>query len=258
MRPAGRGELESLYFTYPKFEFVRPPEMDGEPVRHRVAVVGAGPVGLAAAIELARRGFRCVVLEAKDTLNNGSRAICVSRNSFETLQQLGVAARFEKKALGWTHGRCYYGDRLIYRLEMPHSDQERYLPMYNIQQQYIELFLAERCGELADFIDMRWQSTVVDVKNEDGGVRAIVATPDGNYGLCCEYLLAADGAASPVRKALGLRLAGENLPGRYVIADVRMDHDFPTERRSFFESGANPGSTVLVHRQPDSIWRIDW
>ena len=258
MRPAGRGELESLYFTYPKFDFVRPPEMRGAATRHPVAVVGAGPVGLAAAIELARRGIRCVLLDEKDTLNNGSRAICVSRNSLETLQQLGIAARFEGKALGWTRGRCYYRDRLIYRLEMPHSDQERYLPMYNIQQQYIEQYLVERTGEFADLIDLRWQSTVIDVANEDGEVRLVVATPDGEYVLRSEYLLAADGAASRVRKSLGLRLAGENLPGRYVIADVRMDHDFPTERRSFFESAANPDSTILVHRQPDGLWRVDW
>ncbi|MEX2495196.1 MAG: FAD-dependent monooxygenase [Woeseia sp.] len=258
MRPAGRGELESLYFSYPKFDFVRPPEMAGESDRHRVAVAGAGPVGLAAAIELARRGIRCVLLDEKDTLNNGSRAICVSRNSFETLQQLGVAARFENKALGWTRGRCYYRDKLIYRLEMPHSDQDRYLPMYNIQQQYIEQYLAERAAEFADMIDLRWQSAVTDVANGEGEVRLTVATPEGEYVLRSDYLLAADGAASRIRKTLGLRLAGENLPGRYVIADVRMDHDFPTERRSFFESEANPESTILVHRQPDDIWRVDW
>jgi 3-(3-hydroxy-phenyl)propionate hydroxylase len=258
MRPAGRGELESLYFSYPKYQFARPAEMDGATLLHRVTVVGAGPVGLAAAIELARRGIRCVLLDEKDTLNNGSRAICVSRNSLETLQQLGVAAHFESKALGWTRGRCYYKDRLVYRLQMPHSDQERYLPMYNIQQQYIEQFLVDRAKEFPDLIDMRWQSAVTNVTNGEGEVRLEVETPEGPYALRSEYLLAADGAASVVRKKLGLRLTGENLPGRYVIADVRMDHDFPVERRSFFGSRANPDSTILVHRQPDDIWRIDW
>jgi 3-(3-hydroxy-phenyl)propionate hydroxylase len=258
MRPVGRGELDSLYFSYPTFEFVRPPEMDNEAPRHQVIVVGAGPVGLAAAIEIARRGIRCVLLDAKNTLNNGSRAICVSRNSFETLQQLGVAARFESKALGWTRGRCYYKDRLIYRLQMPHSDQERYLPMYNIQQQYIEQYLVDRAKEFPDLIDMRWQSALTDLTNGEGEVQLEVATPQGQYALRSEYLLAADGAASLVRKKLDLRLSGENLPGRYVIADVRMDHDFPVERRSFFGSRANPDSTILVHRQPDDIWRIDW
>ncbi|MFX5602862.1 monooxygenase, partial [Acinetobacter baumannii] len=54
------------------------------------------------------------------------------------------------------------------------------------------------------------------------------------------------------------RLSGENYEGRYVIADIQMDHDYPTERRAFFEPASNPGGTVLVHRQPDRIWRIDY
>ena len=57
---------------------------------------------------------------------------------------------------------------------------------------------------------------------------------------------------------LGLRLKGENYEGRYVIADIRMDHDFPTERRAFFEPSGNPGGTVLIHKQPDDIWRVDY
>ena len=57
---------------------------------------------------------------------------------------------------------------------------------------------------------------------------------------------------------LGLRLKGENYEGRYVIADIRMDHDFPTERRAFFEPSGNPGGTVLIHKQPENIWRVDY
>ena len=57
---------------------------------------------------------------------------------------------------------------------------------------------------------------------------------------------------------LGLRLKGDNYEGRYVIADIRMDHDFPTERRAFFEPSGNPGGTVLIHKQPDNIWRVDY
>ena len=258
MRPAGRGELDSLYFSYPDFEFRRPPEMDGSAGHHPVIVVGAGPVGMTAALELARRNVPCVVLDAKRTLNDGSRAICISRSSFETLQQLGVVSAFEHKGLGWTHGRCYYRERMIYRLEMPHSGHERYLPMYNLQQQYIEQFLVDAIDRQPELIDIRWQSEAIGIREYDGGIEVIVRTPDGQYVLRGDYLLAADGARSMIRSLLGLRLDGENLPGNYVIADVQMKHDFPTERRSYFESSANPDSTILEHRQPDDIWRIDW
>ncbi|MEE4143905.1 MAG: FAD-dependent monooxygenase [Halieaceae bacterium] len=258
MRPAGKAALESLYFDYPLFPFRRPPELDGSGKDHPVIIAGAGPVGLVAALALALHGIASVVLERKNTVNDGSRAICVSRYSFETLQQLGAVGPFLAKALGWTKGRCYYRDQLIYRLEMPHSEDERFLPMYNIQQQYIEQYLIDQAGRYPGLIDLRWQSEVLGVRDSASGVTLEIGTPEGPYTLQGQYLLAADGARSAVRDFMGLRLRGDNLPGNYVIADVRMQHDFPTERRSFFESSANPEATVLVHRQPDDIWRVDW
>ncbi|MDC8805381.1 FAD-dependent monooxygenase [Halomonas pacifica] len=257
MRPAGRAESDSLYFDYPHFPFVRPPELDGEVRRHRVAIVGAGPVGVTAALELARHGIDCVVLDDKATVNDGSRAICLSRHSLEILQQLGVDRRFVAKGLGWTRGRTYFRDREIYRFEMPHSDQERFLPMVNLQQQYIEQFLIERAME-SERVTLRWQSAVSGVTQDADGVTLTVSTPEGDYALACDYLLAADGARSLVCQALGLALHGEAYEGRYVIADVRLKSDFPTERRAFFHSAALPEATILVHKQPDDIWRIDY
>ena len=258
MRPAGRSELESLYFDYPEYPFRPPAELAGARPRHPVIIAGAGPVGLTAALALARLGVASVVVDKKNTVNDGSRAICISRYSFETLQQLGVVAQFEAKGLGWTSGRCYFRDQLIYQFAMPHSADERFLPMYNIQQQYIEQFLIDAAADYPELIDIRWLSDVTAVTQCEVGVELDIATPQGNYPLRGQYLLAADGARSTVRNFLGLRLNGSNLPGNYVIADVRMDHDFPTERRSFFESSANPEATILIHRQPDNIWRVDW
>lgn len=257
MRPAGQGEHDSLYFDYPHFPFVRPPELEGEHKRHRVAIVGAGPVGVTAALELARHGVESVVLDDKATLNDGSRAICVSRHSIEILQQLGVEAPFVDKGLSWTQGRTYFRDREIYRFQMPHSEQERYAPMVNLQQQYIEQFLVDK-AIATDLVDLRWQSAVTGVSQGDDGVTLEVTTPEGDYTLQCDYLLAADGGRSKIRESLDLSLHGQAYEGRYVIADVRLMSDFPTERRAFFHSAALPDATILVHKQPDDIWRIDY
>jgi 3-(3-hydroxy-phenyl)propionate hydroxylase len=110
----------------------------------------------------------------------------------------------------------------------------------------------------SDLIDMRWQSELSGLEPHDEGVSVRISSPAGDYRLDAAYVLAADGARSPIRSMLGLRLKGDNYEGRYVIADIRMDHDFPTERRAFFEPRGNPGGTVLIHKQPDDIWRVDY
>jgi 3-(3-hydroxy-phenyl)propionate hydroxylase len=129
--------------------------------------------------------------------------------------------------------------------------------MYNLEQQYIEQYLWEKARE-SGLIDLRWQSEATAIEENPDGVTLSVRDPHGDYRLRAEWLLAADGARSAVRAQCGLRLRGDNHEGRYVIADVQMDHDYPTVRRALFDPVSNPGRTVLIHRQPDNIWRIDY
>jgi 3-(3-hydroxy-phenyl)propionate hydroxylase len=241
VRPAGKGALESLYFDYPQFAAPRVPELDVAMARYPVLIVGAGPIGMTAALVLARYGIKSVLIDRKDTFNDGSRAICIARPSMHILERVGTVAPFLDKALGWRYGRSYYRGEQIFRLEMAQPPGEKYLPMYNLQQQY-----------------MRWQSDLSAIEPRGDGASVRIASPAGEYRLNADYVLAADGARSPVRSMLGLRLKGDNYEGRYVIADIRMDHDFPTERRAFFEPAGNPGGTVLIHKQPDDIWRVDY
>ncbi len=252
-----RDRETSLYFDYPAYPGVRAPELDGNAQQHAVIIVGAGPVGVTAALELARHGVRSVVLDDKNTVNEGSRAICIARHSMECLSQLGVADRIEDKALAWTKGHSYYHDKLVYRLQMPHSSSDRYYPMYNLQQQYIEQYLIDKANA-NELIELRWQSRVIDVSQDETGVSLSVDTPEGYYAISGDYVLAADGAHSVIRHKLDLQLEGDAYEGRYIIVDIQMESNYPAGRRAFFDPSSNPGLTILIHKQPDNIWRIDY
>ncbi|WP_137699360.1 FAD-dependent monooxygenase [Marimonas lutisalis] len=255
MRPAGRAETDSLYFDYPHFD--APKDRSRLDASAPVAIVGAGPVGLTAALALARDGIASVMFDAKSTFNDGSRAICIARQSYYILERIGAVAPFLEKSLGWTTGRSFYRGQQILEFEMPDSPREKYRPMYNIEQQYIEQYLWDAI-EREPLIETRWQSEVTGIEDLDGGVRLTVRDPNGSYDIAADWVLAADGARSSVRKLRGLSLKGENYEGRYVIADVQMDHDYPTIRRALFDPDCRRGGTVLVHKQPDNIWRIDY
>ena len=257
MRPEGRAANDSLYFSYPRFDAPAGAARSRLTAPARVAIVGAGPVGMVAALTLAREGVASVLLDNKDSFNDGSRAICIARSSFHILESVGAVAPFLDKALGWTTGRSFYRGTQILEFAMPDSPSEKYRPMYNLQQQYIEQYLWEAITR-EPLIETRWRSEVTGIAEADDGVTLTVRDPRETYTFRADWLLAADGARSPIRRMKGLRLKGENYEGRYVIADIRMAHDYPTIRRALFDPACRPGGTVLVHRQPDDIWRIDY
>ena len=255
MRPEGRSETDSLYFTYPHFD--APVRNTSLGDRATVAIMGAGPIGMTAALGLAREGIRTVLFDNKSTFNDGSRAICIARSSIHIFERIGAVAPFLEKALGWTTGRSFYRGTQILEFQMPDSAAEKYRPMYNLQQQYIEQFLWNAV-ENEPLIEVRWQSEVTGVSDQEATVQLEVTDPNGTYTLNADWVLAADGARSQMRKMRGLRLKGDNYEGRYVIADVQMPYDYPTIRRALFDPDCRRGATILIHKQPDNIWRIDY
>ncbi len=230
--------------------------------RHPVVIAGGGPVGMALALGLANHGVRSVVLEADETVCVGSRAICVSRRSLQIMDRLGTLPAFLAKGLPWSAGRSFYKTEEVFRFEMPHDPQQKLPPMVNLEQYYIEQFLLDeierRNAAQPGFIDIRWGSELAGLAQDDDGVDLQVRTFAGDYALRGDWLAACDGGQSFVRKAMGLNLEGAAYEGRYVIIDIELASDFPTERRAWFDPPWNPGSTVLMHKQPDDIWRIDY
>ena len=254
MRPAGKHQFESLYFEYPIFDA---PDSVAEKDHASVVIIGAGPIGMISALTLAKHGVGSVLIDNKSSFNDGSRAICISRSSYQILQSLGIEGEFLQHALPWDTGYSYFRGKKILEFQMPDSATEKFRPMYNLQQQYIEQFLWNAVAR-NQLIETRWQSELVDLEKDDDGVELRIKDPKKTYTLNCDWLIAADGARSTTRRLCGHRLNGENYEGRYVIADVQMEHDFPTIRRALFDPQSRPGGTVLVHKQPKNIWRIDY
>jgi 3-(3-hydroxy-phenyl)propionate hydroxylase len=225
--------------------------------RHPVVIVGGGIAGLATALGLGKQGVRTLLLEADSGVCEGSRAICVSRRSLEIIARLGALGPFLEKGLPWTGGRSFYRDVEVLRFSMPHDASQRLPPMINLQQYYIEQFLLD-AAEQCEQIEVRWQSEVQNIAVRPDGVTLVVGTDPGSYAIDADWVIGCDGARSRVREAMGLKLKGTSYEGRYVIVDVALKSDRRTERLAWFDPPSNPGSTILMHRQPDDVWRIDY
>ncbi|HSV37083.1 MAG TPA: FAD-dependent oxidoreductase [Ramlibacter sp.] len=240
------------------FEYRRHPDQDAEaPARHPVVVVGAGPVGLSLAIDLAQRGQPVLVLDNDDRLSTGSRAICFAKRTLEIWDRLGVGDVMCAKGVEWNVGKVFFKNDLLYPFNLlPEPGHER--PAFiNLQQYYAEAYLALRAAELPN-IEIRWRNTVVACEQTEDGVVLGIDTPEGRYALTADYVAACDGSRSPLRGLLGQESKGRVFRDRFLIADVRMAADFPAERWFWFDPPFHPNQSVLLHRQPDGVWRIDF
>jgi 3-(3-hydroxy-phenyl)propionate hydroxylase len=95
-------------YAYAEQPFIRPPELDGGTTDAAVAIVGAGPIGLSMAIDLAQRGVS-VVLDDNNVVSVGSRAICWAKRTLEIFDRLGVGERMLEKGVTWKVGRNFHG-----------------------------------------------------------------------------------------------------------------------------------------------------
>ena len=252
-------QFKSYPFEARRYPASLPPlEGGSDPRRRPVVVVGGGPVGYCAALGLANHGVPVVLLEADDSVCFGSRAICISRRSLEIVERLGAADGFLKKGLPWTGGRSFYRNTEVLHFRMPTDENQKLPPMINLAQYSIEQFLLDAAEARSDLIEIRWQNRLAAIDLREDGARLTVDTPVGGYTMDADWVVAADGGRSFVRETLGLQLKGTSYEGRYVIVDILLDSKRPTERLAYFDPACNRGSTVLVHKQPDNVWRIDY
>ncbi len=230
------------------------------PSHHRVIIVGAGPVGLSAAIDLTLHGVEVIVIDESEKVSSGSRAICVSKRTLEISDRLGIGKKMLEKGVIWNLGKVLFENRKIYEFNLLPEEGHEYPAFINLQQYYVEEYLVERLRQLQEEgypVEIRGKNKVQTVATLKDQVMLDIETPDGNYSLSCDWLIACDGPRSTIRSSLGLDFKGQIFEDNFLIADVTMDVDFPIERRFWFDPPFNKGQSALLHKQPDGVWRID-
>jgi 3-(3-hydroxy-phenyl)propionate hydroxylase len=253
-------DFQTLEFEYRAV----PAQREAAPAHHPVVVVGAGPVGLALAIDLAQRGVRVLVLDDDHRLSSGSRAICFAKRTLEIFDRLGCGERMVAKGVSWSVGKVFFKDAPLYAFDLAPEPGHGRPAFINLQQYYVEGFLAERALALPA-IEIRWKNRVVGIEQPGSGAGPVsleVETPDGPYRLSAEHVVACDGSRSAVRGLMGLESKGRLFRDRFLIADIRTSAELlprgATERWFWFDPPFHPNQSVLLHRQPDNVWRIDF
>lgn len=227
--------------------------------RPAVVIVGAGPVGLTLALDLGRRGHHVVVLNRRDFIAGGSKAICFAKRTLDIWDRLGVGEAIVRRGVAWNVGKVYRGDRSepIYSFDMLPVKQQKMPGFINLQQYLVEEMLVEALGAMPN-VELRWGHEVVEVEPRADGVAATISAGAGQYELDASWLVACDGSRSPVRGMLGLDFEGRAFEDNFLIADIRLKQERAAERCFWFDPPANRGKSALLHRQPDDVWRLDF
>ena len=233
-----------------------------KPKRHKVVVIGGGPIGLATALDLGLKGIPVLLLDDHDGISMGSKAICFSKRALEIVDRLGCCDAMVDKGVVWNLGKVFHKDSKVYDFNLL-AEKHHYRPAFiNLQQPYFEKYIfegIERAIENGAPIEIRGRNRLTSLVQHDDYVTLDVDTPDGQYQVEADWLIACDGASSPTRKMMGLGFEGRIFEDNFLIADVKMTADFPTERWFWFEpSFKGSGHSALLHKQPDNLWRIDF
>lgn len=255
--------LDDRYsLAFKLYPYERSTDQDADsPVHHPVVVLGGGPVGVATALDLGLQGVPVVVLDDHEGIGMGSRAICFSKRSLEIADRLGCGEQMLEKGVVWNLGKVFHEDRKVFEFNLLPEQGHKYPAFINLQQPYFEKFLVDRVRQVQAEgapIELRGKNRVQSIEVRDDHVVIDILTPEGPYRMTADWLIGCDGAGSPLRKMMGLEFKGRVFEDSFLIADIRMHADFPTERWFWFEPAHKAGASTLLHKQPDDIWRVDF
>jgi 3-(3-hydroxy-phenyl)propionate hydroxylase len=245
-------------YTYPEYAYEQSDEQRaGVLKRHPVLIIGAGPMGLTQALDLAHRGVPSVVLDDNNTVSVGSRAVCYAKRPLEIWDRLGVGEDFAAAGVQWKVGKVFFRNELAYGFDLLPETQHKMPAMINYQQYHLEERLVRACGE-SPLVDLRWKHKLLAIEQHADHATLTVETPDGIFKMQADWVVAADGANSDTRRMIGADFSGQFFQDRFLIADVVMKADFPTERWFWFDPPFHHNQSVLLHKECDNVWRIDF
>ncbi len=210
-----------------------------------IVVVGAGPVGLVAALAARHHGLPVVVLEAEpeDRLRPGSRAVFLYRDSLNLLERIapGVTEPLIEQSRSWTQVRTTFRAKDVYVRKFPPAQPGKF--GISVAQPAQEKVLFERCKR--EGVEFRWNHPVTGASTDADGVTLEIG---GARPVRAQYVIASDGARSAVRSGLGIELEGTRSNTAFVIVDLAANMDDPSynERAFHYQHPAVDGRNVLV------------
>ena len=218
-----------------------------------VLVVGAGPVGLTAAHELARRGVPVRLVDAAPGPARTSRAVAVHPRTLETFDQMGLAG--EVLASG-RHNKAftmYAAGRRLVRLQADYAAMPTRFPYtVVIEQTRTEELLRAACAELG--VRAEWGVRLLSLAQDRDGVRVQLAHADGRLEeYAAPWLVGCDGGHSTVRKELGLPLLGESSE-TWQLADAPVAMDLPPD--TIYWAHADGHALMMVPYLREGHWRL--
>ncbi|MEH6949437.1 FAD-dependent monooxygenase [Bacillus sp. JJ634] len=221
-----------------------------------VLVIGAGPVGMTAALALHRQGIKATIIEAEPEGREraGSRAIYLHKETLKLLESISSGLGFELGDIGivWPVKKTSYRGEPVYKRVYEPPAPNTIPAFASLHQHEIEKALFKAC-QAAD-VEFVWGESVKDVVTSNESVT--IGTEKGTWE--AKYVVAADGAHSAVRKSVGIKFEGPRTSDAFVVVDVKEDEENPLPlERTFHYQHPDAGGRNVMYVPFAGGWRID-